>query len=48
MQSVIAFVSTLPGIPIEHVIALVALASLGLASFAIYVVFAVIRERSGK
>lgn len=48
MPSIIEFVSAWPEIPIEHVVALIALAGLGLASFAIYVVYAVVRERDDK
>lgn len=48
MQPHVEFVSALPGIPIEHMVALIALAGLGLAGFAIYVVFRVVKERQGK
>lgn len=48
MQAVTDFLSTLPGIPIEHLVTLVALTSLGLAAFAIYVVFTVVGGRREK
>ena len=48
MQTVEIFLATLPGIPIEHMIALIALAGLGLAIYAIYVVFHLVKERQGK
>ena len=48
MQPITDFLSALPSIPIEHMVGLIALAGLGLAIFAIYVVFAVIRLGSGK
>ena len=48
MQVVDDLIARIPGIPIEHMIALIALAGLGLAIFAIYVVFHVVRERQGK
>lgn len=48
MQTAAEFVRTLPGIPIEHLLALIALAGLGLAIFAIYVVFSLVRERQRK
>ena len=48
MQTVSDFFTTLPGVPIEHMLALIALAGLGLAIFAIYVVFTLVRERQGK
>jgi hypothetical protein len=48
MKTVVDFLTILPSIPIEHMVALVALAGLGLAIFAIYVVFHLVRERQGK
>ena len=48
MQTVSDFFTGLPSIPIEHLIALIALVGLGLAIFAIYVIFSLVRERQGK
>ena len=39
------FLTLVPTLPIDHLNALIALAGLGLAAFAIYVVFAVVTER---
>jgi hypothetical protein len=48
MQTVSDFLTAIPGVPIEHMLALIALAGLGLAIFAIYVVFSLVRERQGR
>jgi len=39
------FLTLVPTLPIDHLNALIALGGLGLAAFAIYVVFAVVTER---
>jgi hypothetical protein len=45
MPSLNDFLTLVPTFPIDHLNALIALGGLGLAAFAIYVVFAVVTER---
>ena len=48
MKEVLDFLMRLPGIPIEYLLALVALAAIGLAVFTLHVIHAVIVERKTK
>jgi hypothetical protein len=45
MQTVTDFLSAFPKMSMDHVNALIALGAMGLSAFAIYVVFAVVREQ---
>jgi len=48
MEEVLDFLIGLPGVPIEYLLALVALAAIGLAVFTLHVIHAVIVERKSK
>lgn len=45
MQTVTDFLGAFPKMSMDHVNALIAFGALGLAAFAIYVVFAVVKEQ---
>ena len=47
MEAILHFLEQLPGIPIEYVLAIIAISALGLAAFAIHVIHSVVkREKS--
>jgi len=46
MKDILDFLATLPAIPIDHLAGLITLAAIGCAVFALYVVLAVVKERS--
>ena len=48
MKEVLNFLMRLPGIPIEYLLALVALAAIGLAVFTLHVIHAIVVERKSK
>lgn len=48
MKEVLDFFAHLPGMPIEYVLALIALASIGLAAFALHVIHSIVTTRKSK
>ncbi len=47
-MSVTEFLKAFPSWPMDHINGLIALGALGLASFAIYVVFSIVKEQRRK